>query len=277
MGYFRPHNLPQALDWLAETRGGIVAGCTDVFAATTAPTLTGPQLDVTAIEDIRGIAETGDHWRIGAATRWADIAGADLPPAFDGLKCASRQIGSIQIQNAGTIGGNLCNASPAADGVPPLLTLEASVELASRAGTRTLPLSKFLLGPRRTAKATDEILTAILVPKPAARGRSVFLKLGTRKYLVISIAMVAARMTVTDGAVEDIAIAVGACSAVATRLPRLEAVLTGKKAGPGLGTFITAELVGGQLSPIDDMRADAAYRRQVAAELVARAVTGLAP
>ncbi len=277
MDYFRPSNLPEALDWLAREKGAIVAGCTDVFAATTAPALPGPRLDVTAIDGLRGISQTDDMWRIGGATTWTDIIRADLPPAFDGLKTAGTTVGSVQIQNAGTIAGNLCNASPAADGVPPLLTLDAKVELASRAGTRTLGLDRFLLGPRQTARADDEILTAIVVPKAAANGRSTFAKLGARKYLVISIAMVAARLVVTDDRIDDIAVAVGSCSAVAIRLSQLEAALKGQMAGPDLGDIITAGLVADRLSPISDVRADAAYRGDAATELVRRAVLELCP
>ena len=99
-----------------------------------------------------------------AATTWSEIAAANLPPAFDALRQAAREVGSIQIQNRGTIAGNLCNASPAADGVPPLLALDAAVELASANGTRQLPLSEFITGYRRTARQPDEILSAVIVP-----------------------------------------------------------------------------------------------------------------
>ena len=138
----------------------------------------------------------------------------------------------MQIQNAGTIGGNLCNASPAADGVPPLLALDAEVELASAAGTRRLPLAAFLHGPRRTARRPDELLTAVLIPAAATEGRSAFLKLGARRYLVISIAMVAARLATADGRVTAAALAVGACGPVATRLPAVEAALVGHPPDP---------------------------------------------
>ena len=134
--------------------------------------------------------------RIAACTTWSEIRDAALPPACDALRAAAAEVGGRQIQNAGTIGGNLCNASPAADGVPPLLALDAAVELASAAGTRRLPLAAFLLGPRRTDRRPGEILTAVLLPEAALAGRSVFLKLGARRHLVISIAMVAVRLDV---------------------------------------------------------------------------------
>ena len=200
---------------------------------------------------------------------------ADLPASFDQLKQAAREVGSVQIQNAATVGGNLCNASPAADGVPALLVLDAVVELSARSGTRTLALSDFIKGPRQTALASDELLTAVLIPHSSTTGNSVFLKLGARKYLVISIAMVAARLTVEDGAVTDAAIAVGACSAVATRLTEIETGLIGKPAGPELADSIPDAAVARTLDPISDPRGDAAYRSAAAAELVRRAVAQL--
>jgi CO/xanthine dehydrogenase FAD-binding subunit len=126
----------------------------------------------------------------------------------------------VQIQNSGTVAGNLCNASPAADGVPPLLALDASVELASVAGTRRLKLDDFILGPRRTARRADELLAAILIPKPRAAAHSHFLKLGARRYLVISIAMVAAAIESERGKITTARVAVGACGPVAQRLRR---------------------------------------------------------
>ena len=129
-------------------------------------------------------------WRIGALTTWTDVAEAPtLPAAFDGLRAAARPIGGRQIQNAGTIAGNLVNASPAADGTPNLLALDAVVELASAArGVRRLPVGDFVTGNRSTVLAPDELVTAVLVPDaPPASPGPTFLKLGSRAYLVISI------------------------------------------------------------------------------------------
>ena len=180
-------------------------------------------------------------------------------------------VGSVQIQNAGTIGGNLCNASPAADGVPPLLVLDAEVEIAGPDGMRQLPISRFISGPRRTALGPGEILAAIHVPASATAGESAFLKLGARASLVISIVMVAVRANVTDGRIASAAISVGACSPVATRLPALEAALAGVPAGEAV-TLAAAFDLSSTLAPITDVRADDAYRLLAARELVARAL-----
>jgi len=273
--YHRPLDLRTALDVLATESVRIAAGCTDLFPATRAAALPGPILDITAIPDLRGVSRVRDGWRIGAATTWADILHADLPAAFDGLKLAAAEVGAIQIQNAGTVAGNLCTASPAADGVPCLMVLDAMVELRTASGARALTLADFLTGARTTALRDDEMVTAILIPEHAGRGRGTFLKLGARKYLIISIAMVAARLDVVGGVIAEAAISVGACSAVAVRLAALEQRLTGSPVGAA-ADLISADLVGPALSPIDDIRADAAYRKAAATELVRRAVATLA-
>lgn len=270
--YFRPDSLDDALAVLARGPVTVAAGCTDLFPATEAQTLPGDVLDITAVDALRGVSEDADGWRIGATTTWSELCAAPLPPAFDALKQAAREVGSVQIQNAGSVAGNLCNASPAADGVPPLLVLDATVTLRSaRGGTRRLGLDAFLTGARRTARAPDELLTAIHVPLAAGAGSSRFLKLGARRYLVISIAMVAVRVVESGGLVEDIALAVGACSPVATRLHAQEARLRGLPVG-ALAGAVDPALIAAALTPIADMRADAGYRAEAAAELIRRAL-----
>ena len=232
--------------------------------------MAGPVLDVTAVPGFSTIA-MGKGLRIGAAVSWSSISEARLPPALRALQQAARQIGGRQVQNAGTIGGNLCNASPAADGVPPLLALDAEVELVSEAGLRRLALQDFLLGPRRTALREGEVLAAVLVPEAALLGQSGFVKLGARSHLVISIAMAAVRLVVTGDIIVRAAVAVGACSPVAQRLPAVEAALIGAGVGEAVER-VRAGDVQAALSPIDDVRATAAYRREAAVELVRRAV-----
>lgn len=272
--YLQPRTIQEACLSLAEAPAAILAGGTDVYPALGDRRPHNRVLDVSRVADLRGVARDDQHVRIGAGTTWTDLIAADLPACFDGLKAAAREVGSVQIQNLGTIGGNLCNASPAADGVPPLLTLDAEVELASQAGRRRLPVAEFLLGNRRTRLRPDEILTAILVPRAFERGRSIFLKLGGRRYLVISVVMVSAVVELApDGRVRLARVAIGSCSAVAQRLPGLEADLLGAEATPGLGRLVTADHLA-TLSPIDDLRASAAYRVEAALELTRRALDG---
>ena len=260
---------------LAERRFSILAGGTDHYPARVGKGSDEDILDLTALAALRGISKRNRTWRIGATTTWSEVLEAPLPPLFDGLKLAAREVGGMQIQNAGTVAGNLCNASPAADGVPALLALDASVELASTRGERRLPLADFILGPRKTARADDEIVTAVLVPAPRHEARSHFLKLGARKYLVISIAMVAVVLEVDRGRVHAARIAVGACSPVAKRLSSLEGELQGERVGPALAGRVMAEHLR-TLDPIDDVRGSADYRLHAALTLVRRALEQVA-
>jgi CO/xanthine dehydrogenase FAD-binding subunit len=249
-----------------------LCGGTDVYPAHVGRKITRPVVDLSGIAELKGIVDTADGIRFGAATSWSMIAKADLPPAFDALKAAAREVGSIQIQNRGSIGGNLCNASPAADGVPPLLALDARVELASRGGRRVLPLSSFITGYRSTALGEGEIVSAVIVPRPAANAQSAFVKLGARRYLVISILMAAA-VVEKDGAgrIANAAIAVGAASPVAQRLPALEEELRGLSPGERPSSRVTARHLAG-LTPISDVRASEDYRREAALAVVAEAL-----
>jgi CO/xanthine dehydrogenase FAD-binding subunit len=271
--YFRPLTLDAALAALAErpvdSGFTVLAGGTDYYPAHVARMPDEAILDIAALPGLWQIEAHADHWWIPCLTTWTDVIDMDLPPVFDALKQAARQVGGRQIQNAGTLAGNVCNASPAADGIPCLLALEASVVLASRIGTRTLPLQSFLLGSRKTARRADELLLGFRVPRAEDAARSVFLKLGARRYLVISIAMVAAVITrAADGAIVRARIAVGSCSATAQRLPALETALIGTRGD--LPAILDEHLV--ELSPIDDIRGSAAYRRKAVRVLLRRAV-----
>jgi len=270
--YFRPSSLEEALQLLADTGATILAGGTDVFPALGDRPLAGPVLDISGLEEINSIRIEKEYIRFGARTTWSELTAASLPPCFDGLKLAAREIGSVQIQNQATIAGNLCNASPAADGVAALLALDAEVELASHAGSRTLPLSEFILGNRKTARRSDELLVSIRIPRRLESAVSTFLKLGARRYLVISIVMVGANLVLAaDGSIREALLGVGSCSPVAARLPELERALVGKAVRPGLGQIVKAEHLE-HLSPISDVRATAAYRRGAALILVQRAL-----
>ena len=272
MIYLTPTTVKEALGLLQTGEATLVAGCTDFFPSQRPGCQDRSILDITRVADLRGISATGTGWRIGAATTWTDVIKAPLPPAFDGLKLAAREVGSVQIQNAGTVAGNICNASPAADGVPPLLTLDAEVEIASAESVRRVPLARFVTGVRSVDLRPGEMVIALHVPAVSDAARSAFLKLGSRKYLVISIAMVAVVLELDDGRIGDIRIAVGACSPVAQRLPALEDHLRGRTAATV--ETVTIDEAGhlAPLRPIDDVRGTADYRRKAVADLCRRAV-----
>ena len=271
--YLRPQGLEEALSALSGGALTVIAGGTDYYPARVERPAAEDILDITGIAALRRIEATAAHYRIGAGVTWTDLIRADLPPGFDGLKLAAREIGGVQIQNAGTIAGNICNASPAADSMPNLLALEAEVELASRDGARRLPVGDFVTGNRRTVRRADELVTGLLIPRSLASAPSTFLKLGARRYLVISIVMVAAILEVRDRKVAMARLAVGSCSEVARRLPELEAALVGSPAAGVAARLRAADL--GALTPIDDVRASARYRREAALVLLRRALESL--
>jgi CO/xanthine dehydrogenase FAD-binding subunit len=271
--YVRPATLDAALDVLADISPLVLAGGTDVYPAHVGRPIDEDVLDVSGLAGLRRIEMDGGMIRIPALATWTDLVRADLPPAFDGLTSAARAIGGVQIQNRGTICGNLCNASPAADGLPNLMALDSRVELQSRdGGRRELDVGDFVLGNRRTARRADELVTAILVPRPDAAARSCFLKLGARAYLVISIVAVACVIGVdAEGRISRSRLVVGACSEVPQRLEGAERRLVGEVAEPAVASTIVADDLA-QLTPIDDVRAVAAYRRDAALVLARRAV-----
>lgn len=274
--YSRPKTLDAAVQTLAQEGGQILSGGTDFFPALGDRPAPDRIVDLSGLAEIRGIAVETSHIRIGGLTTWSQLVATPLPRCFDALKSAAREIGGIQIQNRGTVAGNLCNASPAADSVPPLLALDAEIELVSLAGTRRVGLADFIVGNRRTVRRPDEILANVIVPRTLDDAASTFLKLGARRYLVISIAMVAAMVkTDADSCVAEARIAVGSCSAVARRLTALEQALVGVPARKGLGTTVLAEHLA-QLAPIDDVRATAGYRNDAALTLVGRALDACA-
>ena len=271
----RPTTVPEAARLLSAGRWAVLAGGTDLYPAHVGRPVAQPVLDLSAIASLRGIRGDANGWTFGATTTWTDVIRAELPPLFDALKAAAREIGGVQIQNTGTVAGNLCNASPAADGTPVLMAHGASVVLASERGGRELTVADFVLGNRRTALAADELVVAVRVPARSMRCRSAFIKLGGRRYLTISMTMVAVVIDRDEaGRVAHAGVAVGSCSAVAKRLPALEARLVAAPLGSDLAALVDrADLA--PLTPLDDLRASAAYRLDATATLLRRALRRL--
>src|SRR5258708_16025051 len=174
---------------LAAGEAQILSGGTDFYPAVGERMVQGPVGDVSGRGEVRGVSSEAGWVRIGGLTTWSEIIRTPLPCCFDALKSAAREVGGVQIQNRGTVAGNLCNASPAADGVPPLLALDAEVELVSKVGVRTMPLADFIVGSRKTQRMADELLTAVIVPRTLDNAAATFLKLGVRRYLEVSMSM----------------------------------------------------------------------------------------
>jgi N-methylhydantoinase B len=269
--YKRAESLAEALIVRAERDVAILAGGTDLYPARANRRAWGDPshkdvLDIGGLEGLRGITRIETGWRLGALTTWSDLIEAALPAQFAGYQNAARDVGGRQVQNAGTLAGNICTASPAGDGIPCLMALDAEVELTSLHGIRLVPIASFLTGYRTSSLRPDEIVTALLVPdRPDARGA--FRKLGARRYLVISIAMASA-VIATDaaGKITHARLAVGACGPVAARLRALESALVGSDIAEAAAKAGPEHLEG--LQPIDDIRASAAYRHAAALDIV---------
>jgi CO/xanthine dehydrogenase FAD-binding subunit len=254
----------------------VVAGGTDVMVAVQAGTFRGRALlDIWRLPEPRGVRLEGGVLAIGALESYTDLQRDPLVRAhLPSLVAAAATIGGVQIQNRGTLGGNLANASPAGDTLPVLLALDAEVECVSRSGTRRLSVHDFFVGYRRTALRPDELLVRILVPIPAGE-RLLFRKVGTRAANAISKVVLAACVRVRDGALESIRIGAGSLAPTPIRLPRTEALLRGRRLDPALadeaGLSVAAEV-----RPIDDVRSTAAYRRRAAGNILRRWLLELA-
>ncbi len=265
--------LADALAQLASSDKQVLAGGTDVF------TLDWPAqqqfINIARVPELKTIEEHDVYWRIGAAVTWSDLASAKLPVLFDGLIAAGKEVGSIQIQNAATIVGNVCNASPAADGTPVLIAMDAEIEITDKSGTRVLPICEFVLGPRSIALKPDQLVVAIRIPKKPGSVTSQFCKLGSRKYLVISFVSIAAVIAVESNFITSAGIAVGSCSPVACRLASLEARLVNQPLQVLSDIEVTPEADLAPLTPIDDKRATADYRLQAAQSLLQRTLNAI--
>jgi xanthine dehydrogenase small subunit len=261
MKYFRPTSLADALAIRRTEDVTLLAGATDIYPAYVGRKAWGDPthkdiLDLSAVPGLRAIEIGAQDIRLGALVTWGQLARANLPSQFDGFRAAARDVGGEQIQNRGTIVGNACTASPAGDGIPNLLALDARFEIVGTS-TRLVSASEFFRGYRTVDCHADEIVTGIRIPRQHAR--SSFMKLGARRYLVISIAMVAAVIeTGDDDTIMAARIAVGACSAVAQRLTALEECLV----GVGLADA--------------SLRVSAAYRHDAALNLVRDTLSGMA-
>jgi len=272
--YVAPRSIDAVLRLLAEGTYTILAGGTDVYPAHVGKPEPDRVLDVSGVMDLRGISNASGWWRIGATTTWTDLVGAKLPTGFACLQQAAAQIGGVQVQNAGTIVGNLCTASPAGDSIPALLALDAEVELLSLQRTRRMGLDEFIVGYRKTVREAHELVSNVYIPEVAANSSSTFEKFGTRSYLVISLAMVAVSVRRdAAGSIADLRIAVGACSPVAMRLVALERRLLKERLSGQVAPTITVDDVSA-LTPIDDIRCTAKYRFDLVPVLIRRALEG---
>jgi CO/xanthine dehydrogenase FAD-binding subunit len=279
MDILQPMDLGEALDAVAEHPDAVpLAGGTDLMVELNFD-MRRPEVivDLTRVPELGEWTRDNGSIRLGAGVTYTRLI-ADLAAELPGLAIASRTVGSPQIRNRGTVGGNLGTASPAGDTLPVLAALDAQVELASQTGRRVLSLDEFIIGPKKTALRPDEIITAAVIP--AARGPQQFSKIGTRNAMVIAVASFA--LTIDRHAMR-IGTGIGSAGPRPLRAPDAEAFITGHLEAKGLwGSHAALDdaavrefgnLAGRAAAPIDDVRGSAAYRRHAVSVMARRTLT----
>lgn len=268
-----PRTLAEVFSVMAE-RGPairILAGGTDLMVLMNAHLLEASEfLDIWGVDELRGIEDEGDTLRIGALTTYTQLIKSEVVQRHaPSLAAASRTIGAIQIQNRGTIGGNIVNASPAGDSLPVLAAYDADVEIGSARATSRVPFNEFYTGYRRSVLKPDELVVAVRIPKLKQGEIDFFWKVGTRRAQAISKTVMAAKARFDDQRINSISIAVGSVAPTVVRAHQTERLLIGKE--------ITAELINNarnaiaeEISPITDLRSTEHYRRTVTGNVLAK-------
>lgn len=261
--YVRPNTLDQALTFLGSGPSHVpIAGGTDLVLLVH-DGLVQPDvlIDISGLEELQEIQFGEEYIEIGAATKLSQISrNAQLPAC---LCEGASHIGSVQIRNLGTIGGNICNASPCGDTLIPLLVLEAILELRSQSQVRRVPATEFFVGPKKTVRRTDELLVRILIPKWSLDRKSAFAKIGGRQGMIIAQVNAALSFLPNHGRLQDPRIAFGSVAPTPLRTPAAEAILAEGRLDQERWARIAAA-VQEQIRPICDQRGTDQYRREVA-------------
>ena len=274
--FYRADTLADLYRLLAETGGRVIAGGTDALVQMQRDAFPAAcVIDASRIADLRFIREDGDRIEIGALTTYADLLASSLVRrAAPALIAAAETVGAPQTRARGTLGGNIANASPAGDMLPPLLALDAAITLSSAGGARTLPLSEVLRGPRQTCLEPGEIIASIAFRRLPEPSGSAYIKLSNRRGMSIAVVSAAAALALDSaGRIAEGHVALGAVAPTAIRSAAAEAVLVGQ--APGADTFQRAARAAlDDIAPISDVRATATYRRGAAERLVIRVLNG---
>lgn len=270
--YLRPRSLAEAVAARAAEPGYLVlAGGTDLMVNANHRPAPAGLIDLWRLPGAGEISLDAERGQlaIGAGATWLQVQRHPLVVRHAAiLAAAAREIGALQIQARGTIGGNVANSSPVGDSLPVLLALEAELELCSVRGTRRLPYREFCTGYRTTALGADELVSAVLVPVAAPAVRLFWRKVGTRRAQSISKVMAAAAIHLEDGVVRRATVAFGAVADRPVRLAGVEAAVVGL--APAQAAEAARAAVAGAIAPISDVRSTSDYRLQVAENLAAR-------
>ena len=272
-----PRNLDEALSILSENQGGlrIVAGGSDVIVQLRDGVFKAERLlNILSLKELRFVRKEGDDIHIGSLATYSDIVHSPVTRDHAWpLVEAARQIGAVQLQNTATLGGNLGNASPAGDSLPPLYALDAIVVTRSEAGRREIPIEQFFLGYRKLALRPDELIEEVHFKELGDKDRGCYLKLGLREANAISIVGIAVvlRRGTENQSFSDARVALGAVAPTIRRARTCEKALIAKPLNPEV-LKKTASLVADDASPIDDIRGSAQYRKEVVVSLAYEAL-----
>lgn len=273
-----PHDLPEALALLAQEQSAWqpFAGGTDLMVLFEAGKLAHKRfVSIWHLPELRGIEETDEQITLGALTTYAQVrANATLQREFPLLCQAASETGGLAIQNRGTLGGNIANASPAADSPPALVVYEAELELISTRGARWINYQDFHTGYKTTVMRADELLARIRLPRRTDGFRQYYRKVGTRKAQAISKVCCAALARLEGERIAEARIALGSVAPTVLRCVRTEALLRGQRLDADLIAAAKSEIAR-EVVPIDDIRSTASYRRAVAANLLAEFLSSL--
>lgn len=272
--YFAPSTLSEALSYIGgNSQVRVIAGGTDLLVKyyDILDNLVG-LMEIGKLAELKGV-EPGEMVRIGALVTHGEIACHPWLMEHVPVLCqGAAAVGAPQIRNRGTLGGNLANASPAADTAPPLVVLQAQVELSDAESVQTVPVEQFFTGPGQTVLKPGQLITAVTFARPRENQGGAYIKLGKRKAMAIATASIAVQLTVEAGKLSDILICMGSVAPIPLRAKKTEAVLQGQPLDTLPMQEACRELMA-EITPIDDIRGTADYRRQVAGTILQRAVT----
>jgi CO/xanthine dehydrogenase FAD-binding subunit len=273
-----PRTLDDALALLREGPGvwRPFAGGTDLMVLLEAGKLEQRKFfSIRHLKELRGVTEVDGEVRVGALTTYTDVRRSELlQQNFPMLGQAARETGGIAIQNRGTVGGNIANASPAADTPPALLAYGAEVELVSAEGTRRVPYADFHTGYKQTVMRADELIAAVVLPRPRGGARHFYRKVGTRRAQAISKVCFAALAEVEGDSLAEVRVALGSVAPVVLRCRRTEEALRGRVLDGDSTRAALGEIIR-EVAPIDDVRSTARYRTRVAQNLLREFLSGL--
>ena len=265
MRVLRAKNVSEAVRMQQENRGYYLAGGTFSMVEINSERFD-PEclIDLSLCPELYGIREEENFVHIGALTTFTELEKSELIcRLFPALAKAAAEVGGPQVRNRGTVGGNICAASPAADAAPPLLALDAVVTAVGANGVRQIPIHELFLAPKKTCLTPDEVVTELILPKTGSR--SGFIKVGKRNALAVSSINMAVAAVLRDGKLQDLRVAAGSCAPTPRLCPRTAACLLegGVQAIEAAQAILMEEI-----SPIDDRWATAEYRRMVAKNML---------